>query len=65
MSNLILLVVCFVAGLLLRQSGKLPDNAHVTLNGFIIHVALPALTLLHIHGRHVDSTLIFVVAMAW
>ena len=65
MSNLILLVVCFIAGLLLRQSGKLPDNAHVTLNGFIIHVALPALTLLHIHGLHVDSTLIFVVAMAW
>ena len=65
MSNLILLVVCFVAGLLLRQSGKLPENAHVTLNGFIIHIALPALTLLHIHGLHVDSTLIFVVAMAW
>lgn len=65
MSNLILLVVCFVAGLLLRRSEKLPENAHVTLNGFIIYVALPAVILLRIHGLRVDSTLIFAVAMAW
>lgn len=65
MDNYILLVACFVVGMLLRRSGRLPDNAHAALNGFIIHVSLPALTLLYVHHLRADSTLLFPIAMAW
>ena len=65
MDNFILLVACFVIGMLLRRSGRLPDNAHAALNGFVIHVSLPALTLLYIHDLELDLSLLFPVAMAW
>src|SRR5262249_37849455 len=44
----ILLVACFLIGMLLRRSGRLPANAHAALNGFVIHISLPALTLLYV-----------------
>jgi len=65
MDNFILLVACFVIGMLLRRSGRLPENAHVALNGFVIHVSLPALTLLYVHDLKLDMSLLFPVAMAW
>lgn len=65
MSNLILLVVCFVAGMLLRRTRRLPDNAPASLNGFIIHVSLPALTLLYIHELDISGDVLLVAAMAW
>lgn len=65
MDNFILLVACFVIGMLLRRSGRFPDNAHVVLNGFVIHVSLPALTLLYVHELRIDVALLFPIAMAW
>jgi malate permease and related proteins len=65
MDNFILLLACFVIGMLLRRSGRLPDNAHAALNGFVIHVSLPALTLLYVHDLRIDASLLFPVAMAW
>src|SRR6478672_13042267 len=44
MNNYLLLVACFLLGILLRRSGRLPDNAAAVLNGFIVHISLPALT---------------------
>ena len=65
MTNILLLVVCFAAGILLRCTGRFPDNTPTALNGFIIHVSLPALALLHIHRLQVDTNLLFTTAMAW
>ena len=65
MDNFILLIACFVIGMLLRRSGRFPDNAHVVLNGFVIHVSLPALTLLYVHDLRIDASLLFPIAMAW
>lgn len=65
MNNLILLAVCFVIGILLRRSGRLPPNAHAALNGFIIHVSLPALTLVSVHSLTLDKALLAPAAMAW
>jgi len=65
MDNYILLVACFVIGMLLRRSGRLPDNAHAALNGFVIHVSLPALTLLYVHNLRIDVSLLLPVSMAW
>ena len=64
-NNLILLVACFVIGMLLRRSGRLPANAHAALNGFVIHISLPALTLLYVHSLRIDAGLLFPIAMAW
>src|SRR5512141_1866668 len=65
MNNLLLLIICFVAGMLLRRLRRMPDNAHVTLNSFIIHVSLPALTLLYIHELHLSADVFLVALMAW
>src|SRR5258706_10402396 len=65
MSNIILLFLCLLIGITLRRCGRVPDNAHVAINGFIINVSLPALTLLQIHGIKLQSTLAYAVAMPW
>jgi len=65
MNNLILLILCFVAGMLLRRSGRMPENAPATLNSFIIHVSLPALTLLYIHELQLSGDVVLTALMAW
>lgn len=65
MNNLVLLILCFVAGMLLRRFGRMPENAPATLNSFIIHVSLPALTLLYIHELHLSGDVLLVALMAW
>jgi malate permease and related proteins len=65
LNNLILLVLCFAGGILLRRLGRMPDNAPATLNSFIIHVSLPALTLLYIHQLRLSGDVILVGLMAW
>ena len=65
MNNYPLLAACFLLGMLLRRSGRLPDNAAASLNGFVIHISLPALTLTYVHGLKLDTTLILPALMAW
>ena len=65
MNNIILLVLCFVAGILLRRGRLMPDNAPATLNSFIIHISVPALALLYIHELKFSGDIVLVVAMAW
>jgi malate permease and related proteins len=63
--NIILLFACLVIGMLLRISGRAPENAHTALNAFIIHVSLPALTLLQVHRIAPQPALAYSVAMPW
>jgi predicted permease len=65
MNNYALMVCCFVVGLLLRHFKRLPENAASTLNGFVVNVALPALTLAYVHGLTIDTALIVPALMAW
>ncbi|MBN9020707.1 MAG: AEC family transporter [Rhizobiales bacterium] len=65
MSNFVLLGVCFLLGILIRRSGRLPDNAAATLNGFVVNISLPALTLTYVHGLAIDTGLILPALMAW
>ena len=65
MNNVLLLFLCLGAGIVLRASGRVPDNAHQTINGFIINIALPALTLQQIHGIHLHRDLVFPILMPW
>ncbi len=65
MNNLFLLILCFLAGMLLRRLRRMPDNAPATLNSFIIHISLPALTLLYVHELHISGGVVLTAAMAW
>lgn len=65
MSNLLMLVVCLIAGLLLRRSGRAPQEAHVAVNAVIIHVSLPAVTLRYLHGFELHFGQLLPVLMPW
>ena len=65
MSNFVMLVACLAAGLLLRRSGRLPDNAHAVINAVILHVSLPAVTLRYLHGFSLDASHALPVLMPW
>jgi malate permease and related proteins len=65
MSNYLLLGACFLLGILLRRLGRLPDNAAASLNGFVVNISLPALTLTYVHGLKLHTGLILPALMAW
>ena len=65
MNNIILLFLCLAAGVALRRFGRVPENAHVALNGIVVYISLPALILLQIHAIHLRPTLLLAVAMPW
>ena len=65
MNNLLLLILCFAAGMLLRRAQRMPDNAPAALNSFIIHVSLPALTLLYVHDLKINFDVALMALMAW
>src|SRR5262245_66015506 len=65
MSNFLLLGACFVLGILLRRSGRLPDNAPAALNGFVLNVSLPALTLVYVHELSLSGVLVYPILMPW
>jgi predicted permease len=64
-SNLALLVACFALGVLLRRSGRLPENGAAAINAFIVNVALPALILAHLHKVPMSGALVYAAAVAW
>jgi predicted permease len=65
MNNYLVLGACFLLGIVLRRSGRLPDNAAATLNGFVVHVSLPALTLAYVHELDLNAGLILPALMPW
>jgi malate permease and related proteins len=65
MNNYILLAACMLLGVLLHRSGRLPANAAASLNGFVVHISLPALTLAYVHGLKLNADLILPALMAW
>ncbi len=65
MQNFALLLVCFGLGIVLRRLGRLPEATPAALNGFIVHVSLPALTLQHLRHLQFDASVAGPLAMAW
>jgi predicted permease len=65
MNNLILLILCFIAGTLLHRYKRMPVNTPAVLNTFIIHISLPALTLLYLHDLKLTGNVGLMAAMAW
>jgi malate permease and related proteins len=64
-NNLILLILCFIAGMALHRTRRMPVNTPAVLNSFIIHVSLPALTLLYVHDLKISGDVGLMAAMAW
>ncbi len=50
-------------GMVLRKTRRVPDNAHVSIIAYIVHVALPALILGQIHGLRLKPDMLFPVSM--
>jgi malate permease and related proteins len=65
MDNIVMLFACLAIGMALRRFNRMPDSAHISINAFIIHVSLPALTLLQIHAVRLDPALFYAVGMPW
>jgi predicted permease len=64
-SNLILLAVCLLAGILLRASGKVGAEGSKPLNLAVLYVALPALILEHVHALRFERSLLIPALMPW
>ncbi|WP_226389571.1 AEC family transporter [Penaeicola halotolerans] len=65
MTNLYVLALCLILGLLFQRVKDFPSNAHITLNNFIIYVSLPALALVYIPQITYSLTLIYPLMTAW
>jgi malate permease and related proteins len=65
MTNLAMLIICLFMGVILRAVAQLPENSHVAINGYIIHIALPALILEKIHDLSFSADLMWPVMMPW
>ena len=59
------MIVCFAFGLLLAKNTKLPPNSYQLLNAIIVNIALPALTLLHVHRLVITEEIALAALMPW
>jgi malate permease and related proteins len=64
-NNIILLLLCFGLGILLRTSGRLPAGAPAALNGFVVNVSLPALTVVTVQGLSLQPQIALAALMPW
>ncbi|MFL5321064.1 MAG: AEC family transporter [Myxococcaceae bacterium] len=65
MANLWLLAICFLAGVLARRSGKLPESTPVVLNSWVMWLALPALIIHTIHKIPFRPELLLAAGSLW
>ena len=65
MSNIILLISCLIIGIILRGVKILPDNAPSTLNGLIVNVFVPAITLRHAVDLEFSADTFLPIVAAW
>lgn len=65
MSNLILLFLCLIIGIILKKSKIVPENFHVSLNAFVINISLSAISLHYISKIELNSSVIYPVLVTW
>jgi predicted permease len=65
MANIVLLFACLLLGVVFGVTRRFPENAHLALNAFILHISLPALIFLYIHNIHLHTEILLSVAMPW
>ncbi|RDJ27831.1 AEC family transporter [Bosea caraganae] len=65
MEQIALIFVCLAIGVVLRWSGRLPENATKVLGGWVINVALPAAALRSVHGLTMQPDWWLAAATPW
>lgn len=65
MNNLLIILVCLTIGLLLQKNRRLPDSFALSLNTYVVYVALPALVLYEIPHLILDSHALLPIVFAW
>lgn len=65
MSNLLLILICLAIGLLLQKNRRIPDSFALSLNTYVIYVALPALVLFEIPHLTLDARALLPIVFAW
>ncbi|ACE84947.1 AEC family transporter [Cellvibrio japonicus] len=65
MSNLVLIILCLLLGILFQRLKAFPPNASLSLNAYVIYVALPALILNEIPKLRLDHHAVLPVVAAW
>lgn len=65
MSNLILLFVCLIIGIVLKKSKIIPENFHTSLNAFVINISLSAFSLYYISKIELNSSVMYPVLVVW
>lgn len=65
MDNLIVLILCLVAGMVLGRTKIFPANASETINHIIIYICLPALSLLYIPQVKINLQTLFPVGVVY
>lgn len=65
MSNIAVVIIALIIGLLLQRTKRFPDNAASTLNLYVIYVALPALILAEIPRLSFSHEALIPVVAAW
>lgn len=65
MANLVLLLACFVLGVVARRSRAFPEDSHKAVNAWVMLVSLPALVFRAIHGAALEPTLLLGAGLLW
>lgn len=65
MQQIVMIILYLVIGVVLRLSGRLPEESSKVLSGWVINVALPAAALESMHGLDVRPDWWFAAATPW
>jgi malate permease and related proteins len=65
LANILLLLLCFILGILFRKTKLLPENSHIAINNILLYICLPALALLYIPELHFSINTIYPIIVAY
>lgn len=65
MHQIELIVICLAIGVLLRWSGRLPEQTPKALGGWVINVALPATAIKSVHDLSFNDEWLLAAATPW
>lgn len=65
MANLLLIFVSLILGIVLRRTGWFGNDAHVSLNHFVLGISLPALSLLYLPEMELTPASLGPISTAW
>lgn len=65
MTNILLVIVCLILGILLQRIKEFPENTPMALNNFVIYISLPALALIYIPQIDAEMSMLYPILTSW